>query len=128
MSRHVRIAIGSLLVIAGCYLALSPRLVAEWSDKMPATPSDVINLRASYGGTLIGIGAFVAWLPALKPWSVTVLGLLGWAMAGIGLARIVGFLVDGSPDTRQWIWISAEVVLAAGCAFAIRRLRRRAGS
>jgi uncharacterized protein YjeT (DUF2065 family) len=120
----VRIAIGGLLVIAGFYLALSPRLVAAWLDKVPATPSDVINLRASYGGTLIGIGAFVAWLPRLKPWAITVLGLLGWAMAGIGSARVVGFVVDGSADTRQWIWISAEVVLAVGCAFAIKRLRR----
>jgi uncharacterized protein YjeT (DUF2065 family) len=120
----VRIAIGGLLVIAGFYLALSPRLVAAWLDKVPATPSDVISLRASYGGTLIGIGAFVAWLPRLKPWSITVLGLLGWAMAGIGSARVVGFVVDGSADTRQWIWISAEVVLAVGCAFAIKRLRR----
>ena len=128
MSRHVRIAIGSLLVLAGCYLALSPQLVAEQMQKVPVTPSDVINLRASPGGALIGIGAFVAWLPAVKPWSQTVLGFLGWFMAGILVARLYGFIVDGSPDNRQWLWLWCEIGLALGCFFAIRWLRHRTSS
>ena len=118
--RHVQIVIGGVLVAFGAYLTLNPFVLG-----LPATKStEVINTRASYGGTLMGLGAFVAWVPALKPWLRTVLGLLMWAMAGIGLARLVGFAVDGNPDGRQALWIVAEVVLVIGCAIGLRRMRR----
>ena len=50
--------------------------------------------------------------------------LLGWSMAGVGLARLTGLALDGMPDTRQIIWITAEVILAVGSALALRRLER----
>jgi hypothetical protein len=125
--RHVQIVVGLLVVCFGVYLALTPERAIEWfGGKLPKTSSDVINLRATYGGTSIGIGAFVAWVPALRPWLRSVLGLLGFVMAGIGAARLLGFAVDGNPDGRQAIWIIAEVILAVGSAYGIRRLARRA--
>ena len=123
--RRTRIVLGLVVVVLGACLALSPAWIAARLGTIPKTESDVINLRASYGGTLMGVGAFVAWLPARRPWVRAVLGLLGWAMAGIGLARLLGFVLDGNPDSRQFLWIIAEAVLVVGCAFAIRRLERR---
>lgn len=84
--------------------------------------TQLVNLRASYGGTLMGLGAFVAWLPALRPWKRTLVGLVMWAMAGIGIARLVGFVLDGSPDGRQLVWIIAEVVLVVVTASWLRRI------
>jgi hypothetical protein len=81
----------------------------------------MINLRASYGGTLMGIGAFIAWIPGWSPKWRVVVGLLMWAMAGIAVARLVGFALDGSPDTRQFIWLIAEIVITAVCAVVLRR-------
>ena len=121
-TRHVRIAqlaLGLALVAAAVYLVLSPVVVADALGKPHDTPQRMINLRASWGGTLLGIGAFVAWLPALTPRWRTIVGLLMWAMAGIGAARLVGFAIDGSPDTRQFIWITAEVAIVIGCAAAL---------
>ena len=119
----MQIVIGVALVAFGAYLALNPLAIAETLG-VPATKStELINLRASYGGTVMGLGAFVAWLPAAKPWLRAVLGLVMWAMAGIGLARLVGFALDGSPDGRQVLWIVAEVVLVVGCALGLRRVR-----
>ncbi|HEY5934511.1 MAG TPA: DUF4345 family protein [Kofleriaceae bacterium] len=118
--RHVQIVIGAALVAFGAYLTLNPFVLGVQTTKS----TEVINLRASYGGTLMGLGAFVAWVPALKPWLRTVLGLVMWAMAGILVARLVGFVLDGSPDGRQAIWVVAEVVLVVGCALALRRMRR----
>jgi hypothetical protein len=66
----------------------------------------------------------VAWLPAPRPWLRTAIGLVAWAMAGVGAARLLGFALDGAPDRRQLVWISAEVVLAVGGAIALRRIRR----
>jgi hypothetical protein len=123
--KHAQRALGLLLVVGGIALALRPQWIIEMRGVLPKTESDVINVRASFGGTLIGLGAFVAWLPALRPWLRTILGLLGWAMAGIGAARLLGFLLDGNPDYRQAIWIVAELLLVIGCAYGIRRLERR---
>ena len=122
--KQAKVAFGLILVVAGAALALSPGWLAAQLHKVPKTESDVINLRASYGGTLIGLGAFIAWLPALKPYLRAVLGLLGWAMAGIGAARLLGFALDGNPDGRQAIWIIAEIALVIGCVLVIRRRYR----
>jgi len=118
--------LGLVIVVVGAYLVLSPLTVAEALGLPHATPTQWINLRASWGGTLVGIGAFVAWLPALRPWLRSVLGLVMWAMAGIAVARLVGFIRDGSPDTRQYIWLIAELVIAGACALVIARRKRTA--
>jgi hypothetical protein len=119
--RTLQLIAGLALVALGAVLVMAPTTVAETLGKPHDKPTQMINLRASYGGTLTGIGAFIAWLPAWSPKWRVVAGLLMWAMAGIAVARLVGFAVDGSPDTRQYIWIVAEVVIVIGCAFALRR-------
>jgi hypothetical protein len=121
--RRFTVPIGFAVVAFGAYLTVFPEVTANVLDRPHDSPTQWINLRASFGGTLLGIGAFIAWLPAVKPYLRAFLGLLGWAMAGIGAARLVGFVVDGSPDTRQWIWIVAEVLIAAACAIILRRRR-----
>jgi len=126
--RLARLVLGFALVAVAIYFVLSPVVVADALDKPHDTPTRMINLRASWGGTLAGIGAFVAWLPAVTPWWRAIVGLVMWAMAGIGSARLVGFALDGSPDTRQAIWISAEVAIVIGCAAALHFKRIGGGS
>jgi hypothetical protein len=121
--RTVQIVSGLAILAAGVYLVCAPLVVAHALGRPHATSTQMINLRASWGGVVVGLGAFVAWLPAVRPWLRTVLGALMWAMAGVGAARLVGFAIDGHPDTRQWIWISAEVVIVAACAIVLARRR-----
>jgi hypothetical protein len=121
--RRLRLAIGLAVVAAGVYLALSPLVVASALDLPSDTTSRMINLRASWGGAAIGIGAFVAWLPALRPWRRAAYGLLGWTMAGVGLARCTGLVLDGAPDSRQLLWIGAEIAIVIGCVVALTRRR-----
>lgn len=123
MPRKLTIPLGLAIAAFGAYLALFPLVTAEALGRPFGEPTQLINLRASFGGSLLGIGAFVAWWPSAKPWSRTLLGLLLWVMAGVGLARLLGFIVDGSPDGRQWIWLVAEVFIVATCAILLRRRR-----
>lgn len=124
--QHVQFAFGFALLVVGAYVTLTPLDTAAALGKPAETSSQLINLRASWGGPLLGLGAFVAWIPALKPWPRAVLGLLGWAMVGIGAARTVGFVLDGSPDGRQWLWLALEVVIAIGCVFGHHAYMRKA--
>ncbi|NUP08324.1 MAG: DUF4345 family protein [Polyangiaceae bacterium] len=120
MAPRTRFVSGILIAAIGAALVFSPAVVGEALHRPAATQPEMINLRATWGGSLLGIGAFVAWLPAAKPWPRFVLGLLMWAMAGIGVARAIGFVLDGGPDTLQWVWLIAEIAIAAGCAVALR--------
>ncbi|MSP62018.1 MAG: hypothetical protein EXR72_17140 [Myxococcales bacterium] len=65
--RPLQIVAGLLLVAAGLWLTFSPLAVAEALQRPHATPSQMINLRASFGGSVAGLGGFVAWLPGLRP-------------------------------------------------------------
>jgi hypothetical protein len=125
-SRGIRIGLGALLAAAALVLIFSPLSVATALHRPAETSSQMINLRASWGGTLLGLAAFVAWLPGVRPWRRFVLGLVMWGMVGIGLARAVGFVLDGHPNTLQWIWMTAEIAIASACAFALVRGRSRA--
>ena len=118
----MRRILGVVVIAIAAYLIAQPLVVANALGLPHETSTQWINLRASWGGTLAGLGAFVAWLPAPRPpWGRLAIALVAWAMAGIGIARLVGFAVDGGPDTRQYIWISAEALLAIGGLVALRR-------
>ena len=123
--RHVQFAVGLAMLVVGGYVTMTPLETAAALARPHDTSSQLINLRASWGGPLLGLGAFVAWLPAVRPWPRSALGLVGWAMVGIGAARTIGFVLDGSPDGRQWLWLTLEVVIAIGCAIGLRVYRHK---
>jgi len=122
-ARRMRTAIGAVLAAVAVALVFSPLSVAAVLHRPAHTSSQMINLRASWGGTLLGVAAFLMWLPALRPPRRFVVGLLLWSMAGIACARAVGFVLDGHPDTLQWMWLGAEVAIVALCALSLRSSR-----
>jgi len=118
--KNARIVAGLLLAALGVVLVFLPLEVAAALGRPAETPSQLINLRASWGGALLGLGAFLAVRGALRPWGVTVATLLLCSMAGIAAGRGVGFALDGSPDTLQWVWMVAEVALVLGSLAYLR--------
>jgi hypothetical protein len=122
--RNARTALGILLAIAAVYLIFSPLVVASALHRPAETSSQMINLRASWGGTLLGLAAFIGWLPALRPWGRFITALLFFGMLGIGSARVVGFALDGHPNTLQWIWLALEFAIAG--VTGVLLFRRRA--
>ena len=116
--------IGAVVALAGGYLVFAPDVVRSALGRTPATSSDWINLRATFGGTILGLGVFLVWLPAWSPWQRTVQGLLLWSMAGIGLARGIGFALDGGPDKKQYVWLVAEIAIVAVTGYLLYRRGR----
>lgn len=121
--RNARIGIGVVLAVIAIVLIFSPLAVADALHRPHDTAPKMINLRASFGGTLLGVGAFVMWLPAIKPWKRLVLGLLACGMLGIAAGRTTGFILDGHPDTLQWIWLTLEILIGAGCIAGLFKVR-----
>jgi hypothetical protein len=119
--RTLQLIAGLVMVAFGGYLTFSPLTVARVLGRAHETSSQMINLRATFGGTIMGLGLFIAWLPALQPWRRSGLGLVAALMAGIFAARLVGFTLDGHPDRLQWFWLIAEAVITIGCTIMLRR-------
>ena len=113
------------LVLAALAIAciFLPLRVAELVGAEPGTASDMINLRASYGGSLLGLGLILMALPQVRPIRPWLLHCILYLMVGIGFARLVGFVLDGNPDQRQWIWLTAEAVIVVVCLLVIRKRR-----
>lgn len=121
MGSSLRALLGGLTSLAGAALILSPRWVAATLHRPYETVSQQINMRASWGGAVLGLGLFVLWMPPLQPRATFALRLVLCFMVGVGAARLVGFALDGRPDTMQWVWIIAEALIAVACALALAR-------
>ena len=129
-ARWLKQVVGFALIGFAVYLLASPAWVGRVLGRPATTTAQWINLRASWAGPVLGFGGFVLWLHALRPWLRTTLGLLGWSMAGVGAARAVGLAIEGLPTgwpgTKQLGFLIVEILLALGCALAIRAMDRRA--
>lgn len=125
MIKPLRWSLGALLLVAGAVLVFHPDWARNTFDRPADTVGERINLRATFGGLALGLGAFALHCETLHPRGLVLAKLLLWTMAGVGAARVVGFALDGAPDTTQLVWIVAEGVLVAASAGYLARARRR---
>ncbi len=119
--------LGIAILAIGVALVFLPEQIATLLARPYATAGERINMRASWGGVVTGVGLLLVWLPhgdtapSARPRRRFTFGLIMWLMIGIASGRAVGFAIDGSPDTLQWVWMIAEIVIATGCAVALRK-------
>ena len=89
----------------------------------PATPSAMTDMRATYGGMALGL-ALIFGLCARNEGSVRlgVQGVLA-VMVALAVARTLGILLDGAPNTFMFVLLLAEIVMAFLASFALRQAR-----
>jgi hypothetical protein len=114
----------SVTLVGAAYL-----LAPEWTSDLvtrEAFDSDQANsdLRATVGGATLGLGLFFCWC-ALKTPRLAV-GLLASALvfAGLILARLIGFAVEGVYAAQ----LGAFVIEIAGLALSVLGIRTLAAS
>ncbi len=116
----------AVVVMAMAVVAIfSPVQVGEALGREATTPSEAINLRATWGGTLLGIGAAIG-LARSETRVRLLLSVLMWITAGIGIARAIGFVLDGGPDQLQWSWLVAEIAIVLVLAWLLHGRRTAA--
>ena len=102
-----------LFVLFGVGFIFTPTSLALWiTGSIPGTSSAMIDLRATYGGLALGIGIF---------WAVCAgngshhIGLLSafLVLASVAFGRIIGMLLDGSPNLFMYLLLEAEIIFAA---------------
>lgn len=111
------------LVFAGFGIAcvIAPAAVAQWSTgAVPGSPSALIDMRAVYGGMMIGFGLWLG-LCATRP-SVWRLGMQAALLVVLGMAlgRLLGMFWDGQPNALMWIYLFAELAMSVLLIWALR--------
>jgi hypothetical protein len=103
----------ALFIAFGLGFIFAPAFFANLiTGATPGTPSAMIDMRATYGGFGLGIALFYGWCAQN---SQVRLGLLAslLVMAAIAGGRIVGFVLDGSPNLFMWLLLAAETLFVA---------------
>ena len=112
-----------LFVAFGVGFAVAPQDLADLvTDGAPSVPSAVTDMRAAYGGVALGLGLFIGYC-ARRAETVR-LGLMASTLVLVSLAaaRLLGMIVDGSPNAFMVVFLGLEIISVWLFMIALRRL------
>lgn len=84
--------------------------------------SALIDVRATYGGSVLGAAIFFALCAMKEAWVRPGLVAQAVILGGFIFGRVIGIIVDGQPNGAIYILLVGEV---AGCALALFALREK---
>lgn len=112
--------IGGFTVFFGLAFVFAPHYFFEMytGGKFP-TSSAAIDVRATYGGFSLGMGLFLFWCSKSNIRTGLMAALL--ALACIIPARLLGFVLDGSPNNTMYLFLALEVVSLIAVLLVLRK-------
>ncbi|MGH9891609.1 MAG: DUF4345 domain-containing protein [bacterium] len=112
-----------LFMAFGVAFAMAPQQGAEFATgARPSLPSALIDMRATYGGMALGIGLFLGLCARRPSWVRTGLSASLLTVAAIGSARLLGIIVDGSPNAIMLSLLATEASFSGLYVIALRRV------
>lgn len=116
----------ALFMIFGLGFVVSPRPLAELiTGTLPQAANAVTDLRAMYGGMLLGIGVFFGVCAGRPAWVRPGLLALVLLLASVAGGRIVGMAMDGTPNGFMYLLLAAELAVASLALVALRGAQER---
>ena len=104
----------------GLFCLVQPAFLDGAAGVVATTPTGTTELRAMYGGLQAGIGALMV-LALVRPNLVEgALLALACLAGGLGFARLVGAVADGSFSTYTLSALFFEFALLSACVFFLR--------
>ena len=111
----------------GLWVIVDPAPLAAYVDLKPVGPQAGSELRAMYGGLIIGFGA-IQWRGYRSmAFRSAAIEATGWIFAGVALGRLTG-LLDGALAGLQPVFLLGEVSLALACRFAVMHRAKQQNS
>ena len=115
-------AVAVVFAVYGLAFVAAPAPLSQFvTGAAPATASGLIDMRATYGGMSVAVGALL-WVSASRPSSRRI-GLLGVLLLLLGMAggRAVGLICDGPANAMMVAYLLLELAGAALAAWLLRR-------
>jgi hypothetical protein len=128
--RGARIFLGLVGVVAlafGVLYVVAPAVLLDQTGFPDLGPEATTDVRATYGGLQIALGAFTLWCAAQPRRYRAGLMLVTIAFAAIASCRAVGLLIDGDPSSAMISALVLEVAVTAISFFMLRRVDAGAG-
>ena len=114
--------LAAFVLVAGVATLVAPASVLQHAG-LSATASGTTEIRAFYGGLQVGLAGFLFW--CLRERTLIFAGLLLEALVvgGVGIARVLGMLIDRAPTAYHLANLAVEVstVVLVAVAFSRRR-------
>ncbi len=79
-----------------------------------------IDIRATYGGLELGLGTFLLMCVSRPEWIRPGLVASACGVAGLGVGRLGGILLEGEGTPLMWMFLGIEVVMTGVYLMAIR--------
>ena len=96
----------------GTAVFVSPAILAGYTGMEFNSPTALTEVRAMYGGAQIAIGLSALSGLLCSSWIMRAIWLQFVLTSGLGLSRLLGVFLDGSPDTYTWGAVSFELCTA----------------
>jgi hypothetical protein len=122
--RVVLVVAGAFALLAGVACLVAPASFAAQAG-LTTTPSGLTEIRAFYGGLQVGLGCFLIWCSRQQRLILEGLLLVVFTVGAIGLARVLGILIDREPTGYLVANLAVEAITVGLVAAAVARHRRR---
>ncbi len=114
-----------LFVVFGVAFIVAPEYSSGLiTNSTPDTTNGLIDIRATYGGMALGIGWFFGYcsrkIDRIHIGLVASLLVIGLTAAG----RMIGFVVDGSPNLFMYLLLFAELLFVALILRAMNMIKK----
>ena len=119
-------AVALLFIGLGIWLMLYPREVEDLYPIVLQRPMAVSEMRAIFGGLMLGVGAAVVWLVWRVRRAIDGGVVLLFVFGGLLLARIAGIVGEGWPKNTVLTETVFEIVVFAMVLFTTLKIRDRA--
>jgi hypothetical protein len=118
---YLRIA-GAITVGFGLVYLFAPESMMDPAGFGAVGPGGLTDVRATYGGFQLGMGAFLLWAAADAARVRAGLLLIALSIGAVALSRAFGLALDGSLNSFHMGGLVTELSLTAFTLFALRRV------
>ena len=94
----------------GIALMLRPTEILSSVEITFKSPTAFADIRADYGGCILGVGVFLIWCAAQRHLVRAGLLCVGLVFSGYASGRLLSLVLDGTPKRIIFILIAVEVV------------------
>jgi hypothetical protein len=115
----IRVEAGLFLAFGAGFVVAPVALADLLTGSHPSSTSGVIDLRATYGGLALGLALTWIMLDRARQTRLALLSA-GVALTCVAVGRVVGMIVDGSPNGVMWALLASEIIFAALSFRALR--------
>ncbi|MDJ0848847.1 MAG: DUF4345 domain-containing protein [Myxococcota bacterium] len=117
--------VGAMTVLFGLIYLLAPESMTGPAGFGALASGGLTDVRATYGGFQLGMGAFLLWAASDDRRVAPALVLVALSIGAVGTSRAVGLLLDSSVNWFHGLGLATEIVLTALTIFALGRVRSR---